>query len=83
MSLVINGDFEIMCVQCDEKYSFTPDEVDFQEIDREETVIGLEILYEWTYKMGCDCTNSIVIDYSIWECPENTLSETEIIPHGF
>ncbi|MDP2362455.1 MAG: hypothetical protein Q8M94_01665 [Ignavibacteria bacterium] len=61
MGLVINGDFEIRCVQCDEKYTFTPDEVDFQEIDREETVIGIEILYEWTYKMGCDCTNSMVI----------------------
>ena len=83
MSLDLKGSFDIRCENCEKIYSFKPADADFREIERKTKKHGPEIHLHWDKEITCECDNEFYIKYSIWEYPENTLSDDEVEDWGF
>lgn len=77
-----NGYFSFKCDKCHKTHIVNCDILDWQEVDRRERQMGIEIYYQAQFYETCICDNHIEINFSCWEYPKGTLNHFDVEATG-
>jgi hypothetical protein len=76
--ILCNNYFTFKCEKCNKLHIVNCDILDWEEIERNERGMGLEILKESYFYENCYCGNNIEITFQVWEYPLGSINYTHI-----
>lgn len=68
---------KIECDNCNTTHQIPVADFSFESVDSDERQMGVEITYEATVEIDCDCGQSIEVTHHFWEYPEGVENHKE------